>query len=61
MARLFNFSGMAVMFLLLLWRLNTDQSGVQNRIGLIYQLITGAAFVGMLNAVAMCMLFCSIM
>eukprot|EP01114_Cavostelium_apophysatum_P012545 TRINITY_DN2833_c0_g1_i4.p1 TRINITY_DN2833_c0_g1~~TRINITY_DN2833_c0_g1_i4.p1 ORF type:complete len:1333 (-),score=277.19 TRINITY_DN2833_c0_g1_i4:35-4033(-) len=52
-ARCFNLTGMAIMFLALLFRLGYDQSSVQNRIGLVYQIMSGGVFVGLLNSVAL--------
>eukprot|EP00027_Filamoeba_sp_ATCC50430_P018747 CAMPEP_0168573442 /NCGR_PEP_ID=MMETSP0413-20121227/18538_1 /TAXON_ID=136452 /ORGANISM="Filamoeba nolandi, Strain NC-AS-23-1" /LENGTH=655 /DNA_ID=CAMNT_0008606695 /DNA_START=45 /DNA_END=2009 /DNA_ORIENTATION=- len=52
-ARIFNLMSMAFLIFIFVWRLDTEQTGVQNRIGIIYETLAGCAFVGFLNALAL--------
>ena len=57
-ARLFNLCSMAFLMFIFIWKIEDDQAGVQNRIGVIYETVAGCAFVGFLNSLALCKITC---
>jgi hypothetical protein len=53
-ARVFNLSAMGFLLFIFIFRLGLNQFGVQNRIGLLYEALAGAYYVGHLNSVSLC-------